>query len=276
MLRTRVMTALIAIPMVIGVVFAGGLWFLAGVGLVALVAGWEFGRMVKVGGYATTPFFTLGLIILLLLNSYRSDFSLECILSVILLSSLTWQLFQADSASPTADWALTVIGGLYIGWGMAHLVALRQLTNGLAWVWLVLLCTWGADTFAYLVGSRWGHHKLWPRLSPKKSWEGFIGSIGGSLLGATGAAILFNLGWVTCLFIGALIPIIDLFGDVSISMMKRDVGIKDSSNLFPGHGGFLDRSDSLLFVSVVVYYYAVWSGVFGNTIIVYLLSGLGF
>ena len=276
MLRTRVITALIAIPMVIGVVFAGGLWFLAGVSLVALVAGWEFGRMMKVGGYTTTPFFTLGLIILLLLNSYRSDLSLECILSVILLSSLAWQLFQTDSASPTADWALTVIGGLYIGWGMAHLVALRQLANGLAWIWLVLLCTWGADTFAYLVGSRWGHHKLWPRLSPKKSWEGFMGSIGGSLLGATGVAILFNLGWVTCLIIGALIPIIDLFGDVSISMMKRDVGIKDSSNLFPGHGGFLDRSDSLLFVSVVVYYYAVWSGVFGNTIIVYLLSGLGF
>lgn len=276
MLRTRVITALIAIPMVIGVVFAGGLWFLAGVGLVALVAGWEFGRMMKVGGYATTPFFTLGLIILLLLNSYRSDLSLECILSVTLLSSLAWQLFQADSASPTADWALTVIGGLYIGWGMAHLVALRQLANGLAWIWLVLLCTWGADTFAYLVGSRWGHHKLWPRLSPKKSWEGFIGSIGGSLLGAIGVAILFNLGWVTCLIIGALIPIMGLFGDVSISMMKRDVGIKDSSNLFPGHGGFLDRSDSLLFVSVVVYYYVVWSGAFGNTIIVYLLSGLGF
>jgi phosphatidate cytidylyltransferase len=276
MLRTRVITALIAIPIVIGGVFVGGLLFLAGVGLVALVAGWEFGRMMKVGGYATTPFFTLGLIILLLLNSYRSDLSLECILSVTLLSALTWQLFQANSASPTADWALTVIGGLYIGWGMAHLVALRQLANGLAWVWLVLLCTWGADTFAYLVGSRWGHHKLWPRLSPKKSWEGFIGSIGGSLLGAIGVAILFNLGWVTCLIIGALIPIIDLFGDVSISMMKRDVGVKDSSNLFPGHGGFLDRIDSLLFVSVVVYYYAVWSGVFGNTIIVYLLSGLGF
>lgn len=122
---------------------------MAGVAGVALVAGWEFGRMMKAGGYTTTPFFTLVLIVLLLLNSYRSDLSLECILSIILLSSLTWQLFQAKSSSPTADWALTVIGGLYIGWGMASLVALRQLTDGVAWVWLVLLCTWGADTFAY-------------------------------------------------------------------------------------------------------------------------------
>jgi phosphatidate cytidylyltransferase len=132
-----------------------------------------------------------------------------------------------------------------------------------AWVWLVLLCTWGADTFAYLVGSRWGRHKLWPRLSPKKSWEGFAGSILGSLLGAAVVAILFNLGWTTCLLIALIIPIIDLFGDVSISMMKRNVGVKDSSNLFPGHGGFLDRIDSLLFVSIVVYYYAVWNGLLG-------------
>lgn len=276
MLRTRVITAFIAIPIVIAGVFAGGWWFLAGVALFALVAGWEFGRMMRTGGYATTPFFTLGLIALLLLNSYRSDLSLECIITITLLFSLTWQLFQAGSTSPTADWALTVAGGLYIGWGMAHLVALRQLADGLAWVWLVLLCTWGADTFAYLVGSRWGRHKLWPRLSPKKSWEGFAGSILGSLLGASVVAILFSLGWATCLVIALVIPIIDLFGDVSISMMKRDVGIKDSSNLFPGHGGFLDRIDSLLFVSIVVYYYAVWHNVLGSTLLGYFISGMGF
>jgi phosphatidate cytidylyltransferase len=276
MLRTRVLTSFIAIPIVIAGVFAGGLWFLAGVALFALVAGWEFGRMMRVGGYATTPAFTLGLIALLLLNSYRSDLSLECILTLTLLFSLTWQLFQAGSTSPTADWALTVVGGLYIGWGMAHLVALRQLADGVAWVWLVLLCTWGADTFAYLVGSRWGRHKLWPRLSPKKSWEGFAGSILGSLLGAAVVVFLSNLGWVTCLLIALVIPIISLFGDVSISMMKRDVGVKDSSNLFPGHGGFLDRIDSLLFVSIVVYYYAIWHNVLGSTLLGYFLSGVEF
>jgi phosphatidate cytidylyltransferase len=259
MLRTRTLTAVIAIPIVIAAVFAGGVWFWAGAALAALVAGWEFGRMMRAGNYATTPFFTLSLIALLLVKSYRSDFSLECILSVILLASLTWQLFQAKSTSPTADWALTVVGGLYIGWGMGHLVALRQL-----------------DTLAYLIGSRWGRHKLWPRLSPKKSWEGFFGSILGSLLGAAIVASLFGLGWLTCLLIGLIIPVAALLGDVSISMMKRDVGVKDSSNLFPGHGGFLDRVDSLLFVSIVVYYYAVWHGVFGLTVLESLILGLGF
>lgn len=76
-------------------------------------------------------------------------------------------------------------------------------------------------------------------------------------------AALSGLGWATCLLIALVIPIIDLFGDVSISMMKRDVGVKDSSNLFPGHGGFLDRIDSLLYVSIVVYYYVLWNGLLG-------------
>ncbi len=276
MLRTRLITALILIPIVIAGVFAGGPWFLGGTIIFAIIAGWEFGQMMKVGGYKTTPFFTIILIVLLMLNSYRSDLSLECILSLILLASLVWQLFQADSPAPTADWALTVIGGLYIGWSMAHLVALRQLANGLGWVWLALLATWGADTFAYLVGRQWGRHKLWPRLSPKKTWEGLIGSIAGGLVGAAGAAALFNLGWGASLFIGAIIPIVGMFGDVSISMMKRQVGVKDSSNLLPGHGGILDRLDSLLFVNIVVYYYVVWHGVLGNTILGYLISGSGF
>ena len=146
---------------------------------------------------------------------------------------------------------------------MAHLVALRQLADGLVWVWLALLATWAADTAAYLVGRAWGRHKLWPRHSPKKTWEGLIAGIGGGLVGAAIVVSFSSLDWGVALLAGAIVPIAGLFGDLSISMMKRHVGVKDSSNFLPGHGGFLDRIDSLLFVSVVVYYYAVWSGMFG-------------
>jgi phosphatidate cytidylyltransferase len=156
---------------------------------------------------------------------------------------------------------LTLAGGLYIGWGLGHLVALRQLPDGLAWVWLALLATWAADSMAYFVGRAIGRHKLWPRHSPKKTWEGFIAGIGGGLIGAAIVIPFSQIGWVTGLVAGAIVPIVALFGDLSISMMKRHVGVKDSSNLMPGHGGFLDRADSLLFVSVVIYYYAVWIGV---------------
>lgn len=265
MFLTRLITALISLPIIVLVVYLGGFWFFATITLLALVAGWEFGRMMKVGGYFTTPVFTLGFILLLLFESYRSDLNLRCIISATLLLSLVWQLFDRRSQTPTADWALTLIGGLYIGWGLAHLVAMRELANGLAWVTLAVISTWAADTCAYLVGRTWGRHKLWPRHSPKKTWEGLVGGIAGGVLGAVVVAYLVDFDWEIALSVGLLVPVVALFGDLSISMMKRHVGVKDSSNLVPGHGGVLDRLDSLLFVNVAVYYFAVWHGVFSLT-----------
>jgi phosphatidate cytidylyltransferase len=260
MLRIRVISAIIALPVVVGAVYLGGVWFAAGVGLVALIAGWEFGQMMKSGGYQTVRVFTLLLIVVLIYTSYRPNPTiLSFSLTAILLLSLAWQLFRQDS-SPTANWALTLAGGFYIGWGLGHLVALRQLPNGLAWVWVALIATWAADSLAYFVGRTVGRHKLWPRHSPKKTWEGFFGGITGGIIGALVVTLIFGLNWVSTLVIGAIIPIAGLFGDLAISMMKREVGVKDSSNLFPGHGGFLDRTDSVLFVSVVVFYYALWVG----------------
>jgi phosphatidate cytidylyltransferase len=270
MLRTRIITALIALPIVVAGTLAGGLWFLMGAGIIGLIAGWEFSQLMRVGGYRTTFLFILALICLLLLDAYYPRLLdtyypglrlLHLIITVTLVFSLVWQLFRADSATPTADWALTLAGGLYIGWGMAHLVALRQLADGLTWVWLTFFSTWGADTFAYFVGRAIGRHRLWPRHSPKKTWEGLFGGIGGGLAcAAIVIALSPNLSWGSGLLIGAIIPIVGLFGDLAISMIKRDVGVKDASQLFPGHGGFLDRIDSILLVSIIVYYYAVWIG----------------
>jgi phosphatidate cytidylyltransferase len=260
MLKTRIISAAIAIPIVIGAVYLGGIWFAAGAGLIALIAGWEFGQMMATGGHRTTPLFTLALIAVLIYTSCQPDSGwLNFALTAILLLSLAWQLFST-APGPTVNWALTIAGGLYIGWGLGHLVALRQRPDGLAWVWLALVATWGADTLAYFVGRSVGRHKLWPRHSPKKTWEGLIGSIFGGVLGAALVTLLFGMNWGVTLVIGAIVPIAGLFGDLSISMMKREVGVKDSSNLFPGHGGFLDRIDSLLFVSLVVFYYALWVG----------------
>lgn len=264
MLRTRVITALILIPLVALVVYLGGIWFAVGVGLFALVAGWEFVQMMKAGDYSPNVFVVLGLITLLVLYCYqRSWVGLPLILTAAILISIAWQLFRVTPA-PTADWALTLAGALYIGWGLGHLISLRELANGMAWVWLALIATWSADSFAYFVGRSLGKHKLWPRLSPKKTWEGFIGGIAGGVIGAAIVMAIFKLPLTSALIAGAIVAIVALFGDLSISMMKRHVGVKDSSNLIPGHGGFLDRADSLLFVSPVVYYFAVWSGaIFG-------------
>jgi len=260
MLRTRVISSLVAIPIVFVAVFVGGIWFALGAMAFGLIAGWEFTQMMKTGGYHPAPLVTLVLVVLLVIDSYYTSVRLTAlVISVAVLGSLVWQLFQ-HSSRPTADWALAIAGGFYIGWGMAHLVALRELADGLYWIGLALLCTWAADSFAYFTGRAIGKNKLWPRHSPKKTWEGLFGGIAGSIVVAILLALISPLNLLTAIIVGAVIPVAGLFGDLSISLMKRDVGVKDSSNLFPGHGGFLDRVDSLLFVSVVVYYFAVWIG----------------
>lgn len=249
-------------PIAVAVTFAGGLWFFATIAIIALITGWEFCHMMRAKGYDVIYVMLLGFIALLMVDAFVPDLGLLGFgISITLLFSLGWQLYRINSSTPTADWALTVAGGLYIGWGLGRLIALRQLPEGLTWVWLALLANWGADTMAYLVGRTWGKHKLWPRHSPKKTWEGLAGGIAGGVIGAViVAAISPSLDWIPALVMGVIIPVAGLFGDLSISMMKRHVGVKDSSRLFPGHGGFLDRADSVLFVSIVVYYYAFWIG----------------
>lgn len=259
MLRTRIISAIIAIPIVVAGVYYGGWPFFIGASIVALIAGWEFVRMMEAGGYHPAAIITLPLIAFLIYDSFTGLRLLVAIVTVALLLSLAWQLFQ-KSSTPTADWALSLAGGLYIGWGMGHLVALRELPDGLALIFLVLFCTWAADIFAYFTGRAIGKHKLWPRHSPKKTWEGLFGGIAGSLVIAALFALFDPITWRVALIVGFVIPVAGLFGDLSISLMKRDVGIKDSSNLFPGHGGFLDRIDSILFVSIMVYSMVVWIG----------------
>jgi phosphatidate cytidylyltransferase len=258
MLQTRLITGLIAVAIVTAGVFAGGVLFWGGAIVGALIAAWEYGQMMKTGGYHPAPAIILPFTALLIADGYFPQYNLlPLILSLAMLGALAWQLFQ-HSETPTADWAITVAGGLYIGWGMAHVVALRETPQGLYWVWVLLLCTWASDSFAYFTGRAIGKRKLWPRHSPNKTWEGLAGGVVASVAVAAMFAVFGALSWLTALLAGLTIPIAGLFGDLSISMMKRDVKVKDSSNLFPGHGGFLDRIDSLLFIAVVVYYLVRW------------------
>ena len=150
---------------------------------------------------------------------------------------------------------VTSVGAIYIGLMMGQALALRLLPDGLWWLLFGVLVTWMNDTAAYFTGSTLGRHKLWPRLSPKKSWEGTLGGwlgaalIGGALVEVMPVHTAFPLGAT----LGLACGILALFGDLSISMLKRQIGVKDTGNLFPGHGGMLDRLDSILFVLPFVY-----------------------
>jgi phosphatidate cytidylyltransferase len=266
LLRTRFLTALILIPMVGWVVWAGGWWIFGALSLITLLAGYEFHQLMRRGGYAPQTIFLVAIIGALLLDAqFPSLDILRPGLTWLLILSITWQLLQSQDRMPATNWGLTVAGGLYIGTVGAHAILLRALPQGLAWTTLAILLAAGGDTAAYFIGTSFGRHKLSPRLSPRKTWEGFLaGLIGCVLIG--GLVGHLTLRWAGVIgaghgtILGFLAGISGVFGDLAISMIKRQVKAKDSGNLIPGHGGVLDRTDSLWFILVTAYYYAIWFG----------------
>jgi len=256
MFTRRVISATILIPLVAWVTYAGGLWFWSLVLLASLIAGFEFFQLMEKGGFKPFPPAGLLLTALLLADAFWPERGfLSPGLSLIIVASLIWQLFQKDTSTPVADWALTVAGGLYIGWLIRHFVALRSLEEGFRWTMLTFLITWAGDTGAYFTGLKWGRHPFWPRLSPRKTWEGTVGGWFSGVVVSLILGSLIGLAPLHSIAIGALLSTLAPFGDLSVSMIKRQVGVKDSSHLIPGHGGMLDRIDSLLFTVVGMYYY---------------------
>lgn len=169
---------------------------------------------------------------------------------------------QGQDHKPFRNWALTVAGASYLGLMMGQALALRLLPNGLYWMLLGLGVTMINDSAAYFVGVTIGRKRILPALSPKKSWEGTVGGWIAATL--TGAAVAFWSPLDLAVWLGALIGLVGgilaLFGDLAISMLKRQIGVKDSGVFLPGHGGFLDRLDSIMFVLPFVFQMALLLG----------------
>ena len=193
-------------------------------------------------------------------SSQLGALGLTSVTAGLIIAALMWHmLFRQVTASDTAT---TVFGAIYVGFTLSHLVLLRALDSGAELVVITLASVWAMDTLAYLVGTAIGSHPLAPHISPKKSWEGFIA-------GTVGTAAAWGIGhWIVrsplplwwFLATGVVVSVAALLGDLAESRLKREVRVKDSGRWFPGHGGFLDRFDSLLMVSIVVYYMLVIGG----------------
>ena len=158
------------------------------------------------------------------------------------------------------DLAIAVFGLLYIPLLLGHAGLLRQLEQGREWVFLVLAVVMASDSLAYFIGIRFGRHRLYEAISPKKSVEGAIGGLLGGVLGvlAVKLTLLPQLDAIDVAALGVGVGAFSQVGDLVESMLKRSFGVKDSGTLFPGHGGLLDRLDSLLFAFPATYYYALW------------------
>jgi len=266
----RVLTALVLIPLVLFLVFLGPHWqwlFTLAVACVAALAGWEFLGLADHAG-ATSPriVVTLALIALFFGNFEWPDWTatLFVILSLILLVYCT---FFRPVDQMITDSASSVLCLVYIGLTLTALPTLHAASNGPSLVTFLLCVVWAGDIAALYVGRAWGRHKLAPRLSPGKTWEGTIASIFGSLLitvcllalaseleSLNVSRLFYPDGYVYWLSLAALINVAAQIGDLVESALKRSAGVKDSGTILPGHGGVLDRIDALLLAAPVLWY----------------------
>jgi len=163
-----------------------------------------------------------------------------------------------DIRQAAADIALVLMGFLYVPLLLGHLILIRSLPHGVSWLFLIMVIVMSGDSAAYYVGSALGKTKLYPAVSPKKSVEGSLGGLAGSVIGACAAKAVFfpELTVFDCLATALLLGVLGQLGDLFESLLKRSCGVKDSGTIFPGHGGVLDRLDSILFAGPVAYYYA--------------------
>jgi phosphatidate cytidylyltransferase len=260
---SRIVIAVVSIPIVIGLVYLGG-WWLFGLALAAgLIALHELYRMTR----ELRPLVLAGYValVLALLGAELGGVSwLTAGIVATLLASFVFFVLSAARPSTTTSFGATLLGVVWIGGGLGFLLLVRAVPNHGFWALIAVLFTvFAADTAAYFVGRALGRHRLAPTISPGKSWEGFVAGV----LAAMAAAFLIlykdRTDFLTVpemLALGATVAFASVLGDLFESAVKRDLGVKDSGRVLAGHGGMLDRLDSLLWAGPAAYYVIVIFG----------------
>lgn len=258
---TRVLTSLVAGPIVLAAAIAGDLWFVALVHGVVALAAWEWAALQgRPRGPGLTLLAAVPAIALPLATAAAQPLMAALLVFAVVaigISLLPWM--APDNGSPEVG-ALLILGGLYLGAALAPAIALRSAPDGLTWLLVVIIGTWACDTVAFVVGSRWGTRKLIPLISPQKTVEGTAAGLGAALAVSAAAAIITLETPVRLLGLGAAVGLGAVVGDLLESGLKRRIGVKDSGWIMPGHGGILDRLDSLLLAIPCGYLYILATG----------------
>ncbi len=279
----RLLTAGVAIPVVLTFVWFGGWVAFAAVLLVVILGTLELHNMLLNAGYHPLIWVSFGLSVLFLVAAMlpqQRQLILKTSLGAGLLVSFPWLFVRKKLDGAMVDWALTLAISIYLGWPMSFFLLLRGpassridifhiLTNpswlylprGVWWLLMLLLGVWGFDAAAFFAGRYFGRHKLAPRISPAKTWEGVLG---GFILSIIAGLILtvkqLGVPWYLAIVLGILVGIASVYGDLAESLIKRQTRVKDSGQFMPGHGGMLDRIDSLLFAVIIIYVFAQFVG----------------
>ena len=255
-MKQRILSGILMLPLLI-LVYIGGYALLAGCFLVGAAGVREFfSGFRKAGIYPSNTIAYLsagGLYIIPIISA--DHLYMFWAFGVVLLSLL--YMFNTEKRR-ISDGAATLTGIFYVVYFSFHVTLTDRILGYGSLVWLIFLAAFGTDIAAYFTGMAIGKHKLCPKISPKKTVEGAIGGILGSVLlcGLFGY-FLFNELFIHCLIIGVLGGITAQLGDLTASVFKRNIGIKDFGDLIPGHGGILDRFDSVLFTAPMTYYYII-------------------
>ena len=265
-LALRIGSGVAFVPLLILLAVVGGLAFWVFVVLLVAAGLLEFYGMMRSRGLRPYRRLGIGAGLALLWVCYRPDTPhVAFLVTSTLLLVLALELRRPEATRRVEDIAVTCFGVLYVGWLSAHLVLLRELpwqvgtpyADGWRYLLLAFFLTWSCDTGAYAIGRMFGRNRPWTRISPRKSVEGSMGGFVAAILGGLGARAWFApfLSVVDALALGALVGVFAQVGDLVESLLKRDTDHGDSSELIPGHGGILDRFDSLYFAAPVVFYY---------------------
>lgn len=267
MMRQRVLSALVLFAIVFLAVWYDGPFFSVVLAVCAIWGTLEYFGMAGMSPrHPMTIFGLVWIILFVAVAHFEGSYVMFLFTSAVGLS-LICLLFSRDIRKAATSWAWTVAGIIYIGWMLSHFILLRQPSVsggadiGRDWVLFVLFANMAVDTTAFFVGRAWGRHRLAVRISAKKTWEGSVAGFVAAIAAAIALkAILPNIDitYWHAVFLGGLVGVFAQLGDLAESMLKRSAGVKDAGDMIPGHGGLLDRMDSIIFTVVVVYYYVTY------------------
>ena len=262
-LAQRVITAIVGLPVLLLVVWAGGYWLKGLAAAVAAVAAWELAGMARRWGQHPPPLLVAALAALLTAPWVTSDAFYDSVV-VVLLAGLLWVIATAallPSRDEGGTYAATLPAAaisLYVGLALFHAAALSVQDHGRDWILMMLGITFATDISAYSIGRAVGSHQLAPSISPRKTWEGAVGGVIGAIAAGFGISTWTDLdiGLLEVVVITAALSIAGQLGDLYISRLKRVAGVDDSGRILPGHGGILDRLDSIMWVAVGVFWWS--------------------
>jgi len=261
-------------PLAIFFIYLGGFFYAIPLAFVLAVAAVEFSQMGNNLGWKTSPWVLVPLVLPFFVVGWWRELDLlgpvTLVALLVVMAHALWLYEVKKDQSAPATWMAMIGGVMLIGWMGSHFFSLRNIGE-MAWQWtmLAMLTTWVADSGAYVVGkflagNILGKHRLSPRLSPNKTVEGYVGGIIIGTAFAIGLAYFVELPWIGALIIGLLVTILSPLGDLGISLLKREAGVKDSGTIFRGHGGALDRVDSLVWSVTIAFYIVLFYQRFGN------------